>query len=56
MIRNRCIVQYSTALVAFWDGESRGTRNSIELARKAGLPTFVFNTRTKVRTAFNRCR
>lgn len=54
MIRNREIVQYSTALVAFWDGESRGTANSISLAKRAGIPTFVFNTKTKVRTAFNR--
>jgi hypothetical protein len=54
MIRNREIVQYCTAAVAFWDGESRGTRNSIELAKRAGKPTFVFNFKTKIRTRYNR--
>ena len=29
------------ALVAVWDGVSRGTRHTIELARRAGLPTYV---------------
>jgi nucleoside-diphosphate-sugar epimerase len=28
-------------VAAFWDGESRGTKHTIEGARKRGIPTFV---------------
>ncbi len=34
--RNERIVAECDRLVAFWDGTSRGTQHSIELARKAG--------------------
>lgn len=37
IIRNRLMSEYADALIAFWDGESRGTKNMIELAKKAGL-------------------
>lgn len=36
MIRNRQIVDYCNGLVAFWDGKSKGTANSIELAKEKG--------------------
>lgn len=36
-IRNKKMADYSDALVAFWDGESRGTKNMIETAQKQGL-------------------
>lgn len=36
-IRNEQMAQNADALVAFWDGKSRGTKNMIELARKHGL-------------------
>ncbi len=32
------------ALLAIWDGKSRGTRSMIELARKRGLRTAVLRT------------
>lgn len=35
MIRNAKIVEHCDELVAFWDGASRGTAHSIDLARKA---------------------
>lgn len=35
-IRNRKIVLSCDRLVAFWDGESRGTAGTIELARRNG--------------------
>ncbi|MCD8387648.1 MAG: DUF2493 domain-containing protein [Bacteroidales bacterium] len=35
--RNEEMARISSALVAFWDGQSRGTKNMIELARKHGL-------------------
>jgi DNA recombination-mediator protein A len=36
--RNGCIVDDCARLVAFWDGKSRGTLNSIELAEATGKP------------------
>lgn len=34
-LRNAQIVDYSDILVAFWDGKSRGTKDSIDKALKA---------------------
>lgn len=36
-IRNKQMAQYADALVAFWDGFSRGTEMMIELAREKNL-------------------
>jgi hypothetical protein len=33
---------YADALIAFWDGESKGTKNMIALAEQAGLIVKVF--------------
>ena len=41
-IRNREIVFACDELVAFWDGQSRGTLNSVGLAREAGKHVRVF--------------
>lgn len=41
-IRNAEMAVYSDALVAFWDGKSRGTKNMIETAAKKGLYVKVF--------------
>lgn len=35
IIRNKIIVESADMVVAFWDGISHGTKNSIELAKKA---------------------
>lgn len=35
-VRNRSIVEVADAVLAVWDGKSRGTRSTIELARRAG--------------------
>ena len=40
-IRNRKMADYGTALLAIWDGESRGTKNMIEEATKRNLQVFV---------------
>lgn len=37
-MRNHDIVNAADRVVAFWDGESRGTAHSIELAQAAGKP------------------
>lgn len=36
-MRNRLMAEYADALLAYWDGKSRGTKNMIELARGKGL-------------------
>lgn len=41
LLRNHDMAVYGDALVAFWDGKSRGTANMIELAKAGGLKTRV---------------
>ena len=36
-IRNRSIIDSVDGVVAFWDGNSRGTAHAIQLARKRGI-------------------
>ena len=36
-LRNIKMAEYGDALVAFWDGKSRGTKSMIEIARGMGL-------------------
>lgn len=40
-IRNAEMARYADALVAFWDGKSRGTASMIDLAKKHGLAVRV---------------
>ena len=40
-IRNQQIVDACDMVLAFWDGESKGTKNTIDRARKAKKPTFI---------------
>jgi hypothetical protein len=40
-IRNREMADNADALIAIWDGESRGTRNMIETAKRLGLRVHV---------------
>lgn len=37
MIRNREMLAHADALVAFWDGRSRGTKNMVDIAKDAGI-------------------
>jgi len=41
--RNEEMAEYADALVAFWDGKSRGTMHMINLAKSAGLQVRVVN-------------
>ena len=36
-IRNEAMALYGDALIAFWNGESKGTKHMIDLAEKHGL-------------------
>jgi len=40
-IRNQLIVDNCDMVLTFWDGESRGTADTIEKAKKAKKPTFI---------------
>jgi hypothetical protein len=40
-IRNKQMAEYADALIAFWDGKSKGTKNMIEQAEKLGLKVKV---------------
>lgn len=40
--RNEKMANYADALVAVWDGQSKGTKHMIETATKKGLKVFVW--------------
>ena len=40
-IRNRQMAEYADALIAFWDGKSRGTASMISLSRELTLPVKI---------------
>lgn len=42
--RNEQMAREADLLVAFWDGESRGTKHMIEIARRRGLKVWVIDT------------
>lgn len=44
VIRNKKIVDGSDVVVAFWDGESKGTKYTIDLCRKNRVPCHVVFT------------
>ncbi len=41
MRRNSDIVNAADALIAFWDGESRGTADSLQKAIERGIPKYI---------------
>lgn len=40
-VRNEQMANIANALIAFWDGKSKGTKSMISLAKKKGLQVFV---------------
>jgi hypothetical protein len=50
-IRNTEMVSKADAIVAFWDGESRGTADVLRKARKAKLKVKVVRFKVKVKKA-----
>lgn len=44
-VRNAAMVAQADVCLVIWDGHSHGTLNTINLARKKGIPLFVYNTR-----------
>ena len=43
-IRNVMMAEQADALIAFWDGESRGTKHMIDIARARGLRVRIVRT------------
>lgn len=43
-LRNRQMSENADVLIAFWDGQSRGTKSMIDLANHRGLGVCVINT------------
>lgn len=48
MIRNTQIVKASDKVVAFWDGESRGTMDTVKKARKVRKPVAIYGADGKM--------
>lgn len=40
--RNKLIIGQSDAIIAFWDGKSKGTAHSIRLAKEVGKRVYIF--------------
>ena len=40
-VRNKDIINNSEACIAFWDGASKGTMHSINIAKEKGIPIIV---------------
>jgi hypothetical protein len=45
--RNEQMGDYADALVAVWDGESKGTKHMIDYSKNKGLKVFVYNLKDK---------
>ena len=43
LVRNKLIVEYADIVMAFWDGQSRGTKFVIDYAAKIGKPYKIFS-------------
>lgn len=45
VLRNKRMLEYGKPdlVIAFWDGQSPGTKNMIEQAEKAGVPVKIIN-------------
>ena len=46
-IRNELIIKEADHIIAFWDGQSKGTKHSIDLAIKAGKPIDIYIRKIK---------
>ena len=47
-LRNEEMAKYADALIAIWDGESKGTKHMIDIAKKKGLKIWVITTLEKI--------
>lgn len=54
-IRNEQMAEAASMLVAFWDGQSRGTKNMIENMAKRGKPYRVFDYAGRLTASYGSC-
>ena len=47
ILRNIDMADYADALIAFWDGKSRGTKHMIDIAEQQGLETRIIKYNRK---------
>jgi len=47
-IRNKEMADNADALIALWDGESKGTKHMIDIAKAKGLHVHIVNTLNKL--------
>lgn len=43
LIRNKLIVKNAEIIIAFWDGKSRGTKFTIDYAKRIGKEIKIYN-------------
>ena len=41
LVRNQLIINDAEEIICFWDGDSRGSRDSLRKAKDKGIPTFI---------------
>ena len=41
-LRNQQMAEYADALIAIWDGQSKGTKHMIDIMTKMNKPVFVY--------------
>jgi hypothetical protein len=46
--RNQQMAIHADALIALWDGESRGTKHMIDIAKEHNLKIYVLNTKKEI--------
>jgi hypothetical protein len=51
-LRNQEMCDYAEQLICIWDGESRGTKHMITIAKKKGIPIYLLETNTKPKEGF----
>jgi len=44
-IRNHKMAEYADALIAVWNGESKGTNHMIQTMQKLGKPVYIYNVK-----------
>lgn len=40
-LRNECMANFADGLLAFWDGQSRGTKHMVETMERMGKPVYI---------------
>lgn len=48
-LRNEDMAKCGECLIALWDGESNGTRNMIEIAKRKNLKIYVYNSKSSTK-------